>query len=131
MNRFLNSGPLGEKLSADEKKAALAFFEANKGLKKPEFKAKFEKELVPTLSADAQALLSKEAIEKKKDEMKAKIADLSEPAKAVCGKFRAIRENEGITAEEESKQLDALIDSAEFKAVKDELKSKGFPMPTE
>lgn len=56
MNRFLNSGPLGEKLNADQKKALLAFVEANKALKKKDFRPKFKAEFVPTMPADIQVL---------------------------------------------------------------------------
>ncbi|KAH7703775.1 hypothetical protein AAVH_29045 [Aphelenchoides avenae] len=129
MERFLNTGPFAEKLNADQKKALLVFAEANKKLKKSEFRPKFQAEFVPTMPVDIQALLSVDAHKKRMEEYKAKEAGLSDAAKAVCEKFRKIRENLDITVEGESNQINALFDSAEYKGVADELKANGFPVP--
>lgn len=58
MERFLNTGPFAEKLNADQKKALLVFAEANKKLKKSEFRPKFQAEFVPTMPVDIQVCMS-------------------------------------------------------------------------
>ncbi|KAH7710565.1 hypothetical protein AAVH_22157 [Aphelenchoides avenae] len=129
MERYLKAGPLAGKLNAEQWKAFSAFVEANKKLKRQDFCAKLRAEFLPTLPADIQAMMTEESWKKRISEFKAKEAGLSEPAKAVCGKSRALRENMDITIEEECKKFNALFDSAEYKAVVNELKANGYPVP--
>ncbi|KAH7720982.1 hypothetical protein AAVH_11620 [Aphelenchoides avenae] len=109
--------------------AYVSFVESNKGLKKADFNVKFVKEFAPTLPSDVQVMLTPEAGAQIHADMAAKEATLSEPAKVFYQKFKVLRENQEITMGEELEKALKLIDSDEYKAVADEFRSKGFPMP--
>ncbi|KAH7729197.1 hypothetical protein AAVH_03575 [Aphelenchoides avenae] len=129
MYRLFTTGPVGVACGGSAQKDSFtSFVESNKGMKKSEFRNKFTNQFLLTLPSDLQAKVKAayEEAKKAREARKAAMAGLSAPAKAVAEKYKAIRDNDDLTVEEEHKQLEAHMNSAEFKAVAGEMKSKGM-----